>query len=89
MRPSVESSRGEDHPTARRVQRELCAAVVERVFDGAEDDSENCVADRRLAEGSRAYGELRQLRAGGVVAVDQHGHRPGRDVLDDARQQPA
>jgi hypothetical protein len=33
--------------------------------------------------------KLRQLFAGGVVAVDQHRHRPGRDVLDEARQQAA
>src|SRR5207302_1077688 len=40
-------------------------------------------------EGSAAGGELRQLLAGGVVVVDQRGHRPGRDVLDEARQQAA
>ena len=47
------------------------------------------VADRCLAEGSPVGDELRQLRARGVVAVDQRDHRPGRDVLDEAHQQAA
>src|SRR5213079_1124510 len=46
-------------------------------------------ADRRLAEGPAVGAELRQLLAGRVVAVDQRDHRPGRDVLDEARQQAA
>src|SRR5204863_4850371 len=33
--------------------------------------------------------ELRQFFAGGVVAVEQHGQRPGRDVLDEAHDQAA
>ena len=50
------------------------------------DVLEHCVADRRLPESSGVGGELRQLFAGGVVAVDQRGHRPRRDVLDEAQQ---
>lgn len=46
-------------------------------------------ANRRLAEGSAAGGELRHFLAGGVVTVDQHDQRPGRDVLDEAQQQAA
>lgn len=75
--------------TLNELQRELCAAVVERVLEEPKDDPEHCVADRRLAEGSAVGGELRQVLAGRVVAVDEHGHRPGRDVLDEARQQAA
>lgn len=54
-------------------QSELGAAVVERVLEDPEDDPEHYVADRRLAEGSRVVGELRQLVAGGVVAVEHCG----------------
>src|SRR6266513_4658703 len=71
------------------LERELCAAVVQRVLEEPEDDAEHCVADRRLAEGSAVGAELRQLLAGGVVAVDQRDHRPGRGVLDEARQEAA
>ena len=71
------------------VLRELRPAIVERGLEEPEDDPEHCVADRRLAEGSGVGGELWQLFAGGVVAVDQHRHGPGRDVLDEARQQAA
>ena len=71
------------------LQRELYAAIVERILEEPEHDAEHCVADCRLAEGSAVGCELRQFLAGGVVAVDQRDHRPRRDVLDEARQQAA
>ena len=40
-------------------------------------------------QGSGVGGELRELLARRVVAVEQRGHRPRRDVLDEARQQAA
>ena len=42
-----------------------------------------------LAEGSAVAGELRQILARRVVAVEHHGQRPGCDVLDEAHQQAA
>jgi hypothetical protein len=68
------------------LQRGLCAAVVECVLDDPEDYAEHCVADRRLTEGSPVGGELRQFLAGRVVAVEHHGQRPCRDVLDEGRK---
>src|SRR6185436_1309021 len=66
-----------------------CALAVQRLLEDPEDDPEHYVADRRLAEGSAAGGELWQLLAGRVVTVEQGGQRPSRDVLDEARQQAA
>jgi hypothetical protein len=53
------------------LERELCAAVVQRVLEEPEGDPEHCVADRRLAEGSAVGGELRQLLAGRVSSVSK------------------
>src|SRR4051795_3708406 len=76
QRFSTSNAVGQRDSLPRDSTSQLSAVVVERILDEPEDDPEHCVADRRLAEGSTVGGELRQLFAGRVVAVDQRGHRP-------------